>query len=42
MTRLQSFFSTIELSMSYLHLAEIQKIIKEELNFNLMNNKSFT
>ena len=31
MTRLQSFFSTIELSMSYLHLAEIQKIIKEEL-----------
>src|SRR4051794_6615695 len=31
MTRLQLFFSTIEQSMGYLHLAEIQKIIKKEL-----------
>jgi group I intron endonuclease len=31
MTRLQPFFSTIELSTGYLHLAEIQKIIKTEL-----------
>jgi hypothetical protein len=31
MTRLQLFFSTIELLMGYLHLAEIQKIIKKEL-----------
>jgi len=31
MTRLQPFFSTIELSIGYLNLAEIQKIIKEEL-----------
>jgi hypothetical protein len=31
MTRLQPFFSTIEISMSYLHLAEIQKILKKEL-----------
>lgn len=31
MTRLQPFFSTIELAMGYLHLAKIQKIIKEEL-----------
>jgi len=31
MTRLQPFFSTIEQSIGYLHLAEIQKIIKKEL-----------
>jgi group I intron endonuclease len=31
MTRLQPFFSIIELSTGYLHLAEIQKIIKTEL-----------
>lgn len=31
MTRLQPFFSTIELSMGYLNLAGIQKITKEEL-----------
>jgi len=31
MIRLQSYFSTIELSTGYLHLAEIQKIIKMEL-----------
>jgi excinuclease UvrABC nuclease subunit len=31
MTRLQPFFSTIELTIGYLNLAEIQKIIKKEL-----------
>mgnify|MGYP001556742684 CR=1 FL=1 len=31
MTRLQPFFSTIELPMGYLHLAGIQKLIKKEL-----------
>jgi group I intron endonuclease len=31
MTRLQPFFTTTESSVGYLHLAEIQKIIKEEL-----------
>jgi group I intron endonuclease len=31
MTRLQPFFSTIEQSTGYLHLAEIQKILKKEL-----------
>lgn len=31
MTRLQPFFSTIELSIGNLHLAEIQKIIRKEL-----------
>ena len=31
MTRLQPFFSTIEQSIGYLHLAEIQKIIRKEL-----------
>ena len=31
MTRLQPFFSTIEIAMAYLDLAEIQKIVKSEL-----------
>jgi group I intron endonuclease len=31
MTRLQPFFSTIEQSIGYLHLAKIQKIIRKEL-----------
>jgi hypothetical protein len=31
MTRLQPFFSTIELAIGYLHLTEIQDITKKEL-----------
>jgi len=31
MTRLQPFFSTFELAMGYLNLADIQKITKKEL-----------
>lgn len=31
MTRLQPFFSTIEQSIGYLHLTEIQKIVRKEL-----------
>jgi group I intron endonuclease len=33
MARLQLFFSIIELSMGYLHLAEIQDIVRKELRF---------